>query len=423
MSAADRLEQVCFLLGVELGGADGTPPSIAAYDTYYNTHVTAFLEACQATKNKCVKKLGGFCEEAWTEQRKFLYAATACAKPSNEDLMAFINPIAKVIEKAGLFPRKTKVIDHWKAFNEAVQALNWLVMDGGGPYINSQKDAADFSLNKILRAARDDEKRGEEHKAWVKALKVMISELGVYCTTYHKQGIVWKFGGESVTDWKTPEAGAGAANKSEEDRLNDAVSALETYAAKMAGGSGDGPPPAVQAWKDLLDGEVKAFIDAAGNAELGLSDIGGWTTGAWTHTGRVIEATLVAKKPSDEDFGAFLGPISGVIGASSDPARGPTFEYVKGFNEMVQTLAWVAMPGGVDYIQSQIDASALYTNKLLRAAREAPEAKQAAIKAYVKALICLGKATKEYVSEWFKQGLIWRGKDGLPETYEHFPEA
>ena len=97
---------------------------------------------------------------------------------------------------------------------------------------------------------------------------------------------------------------------------------------------------------------------------VGVQDaktVAAWATDGWTHTGRVIEASSVAKKPSDEDFGALLGPISAAIGASMDPPRrDANFDYIKGFNEVLQTLAWVTMPGGVDYIQSQIDASSLY---------------------------------------------------------------
>ncbi len=35
--------------------------------------------------------------------------------------------------------------------------------------------------------------------------------------------------------------------------------------------------------------------------------------------------------------------------------------------------------------------------------------------------LCAGNATKEYVVEWFKMGIVWKGQDGLPTTFTHFP--
>jgi len=428
MSLADRLEQVCFLLGVELGGADGAPPSVAAYDTFYNTHVVAFLNACASIDDKDIKDtIRSQAESSFQYQRTVLYAATACAKPAPEAFMAFIGPIATVIGAASNIPRKTKWVDHFKAWNEAAQALNWLCMDGGGAYILSQRDAADFSNNKILRAARDmkNAEEGNAHKAFVSTLKTLVTELAEYCNSFHKTGIVWKFGGTAVGEFKAPGAGAAASAKSDEQRLGNAVAALEAYAAKQAGGSGDGPPPAVAAWQELLAGPVKALVDAASHPELKMDakTVPAWAVAAWTHTGRVIEATLTAKKPSDEQFGDFIGPIASVLGASGDPPRrDPNFDAVKGFNEVATSLAWVTGAGQADYIQSQIDASKLYTHRILKAAKdEKNEAKGVALKAYATAITALGNATKEYVVEWFKMGIVWKGQDGLPTTFTHFP--
>jgi hypothetical protein len=425
MSHASRLEQVCFLLGIELGGEDGTPPSVSAFDAYVAASVEPFLAACRATEVKDLLKMADQTQEAFAFQRKFLYAATVCAKPTPEVLMPFLGPCGAIVEASGRFPRKTKVRDHHLSFEQAIQCVNWLIIDGGAPHVLGQRDAADFYLNKVLRYARDltDDAAKAQHRAWVSTMKDMLTNLAEYVSTYHKTGIVWKFGGPSVAEFKEPEAGASAGQASEEDRLDAAVTGLEAYAARMAGGSGDGPPPALAAWKELLETELAAFVTAASAPELKLDKkIVEWATTAWTHCGRVVEASLEVKKPGDEKFAELLAPISGAIGASGDPARGATFDFEKSFNEVLQCLAWVCMDGAGDYIQSQVDASAMYTNKILRAARDAGDAKEP-MRAYVKTLKELGMATKAYTQEWHKQGIVWRGQGtGLPESYTHFPQ-
>lgn len=428
MSVVDRLEQVCFLLKLDVGGADGAPPTVAAYDTFYNTHVVNFLNACKAIDDKDIKDtIAGQAEVTFQHQRTVLYGATSCAKPAAEALMAFLGPIAKAIGDAGNIPRRTKWVDHFKAWSEAIQAVQWLCMDGGGAYILSQRDAVTFNTNRILKAARDmpDQKVGAAHKAFVTTLVALLNELVEYVNGFHKQGIIWKHGGGSVAEYKAPGAGA-ATTKTDEQRLVDAVAALEAYAAKQGGGSGDGPPPAVAAWQEVVTGPLAAFVSAATSAELKLDAklVPAMATAAWTHVGRVVEASFASKKQSDEKFMEFLGPIVGAMNGTAEPnRRDAAFDTIKGFNEVVTALAWVTMPGGVDYIQTQIDASKMYTNRLLKAAREEKnEAKANALKAYVNTLTALGTATKEYVNEWFKQGIIWKGSaDALPATFTHFP--
>jgi hypothetical protein len=426
MSAASRLEQVCFLLGVSLGGEDGTPPSVAGYDSYYDASVTPFLEICNSSENKEIKNMGVQIETAFKAQRAYLYAATVCAKPTPEEMMAALAPIGAVVGKAGEIPRRTKVVDHHRAFEQAIQCVNWLCIDGGSSHVLAQRDAADFYLNKVLRFARDLTDDGEKklHRAYVSTLKKMLTDLAEYASNFHKQGIIWKFGGANIAEFKEPTAESTAANRTEEDRLDAAVAALEAYAARMSGGDGDGAPPAIAAWQELIATELKAFTDAASSPELKLdAKIVEGANQAFAHTGRVIEASLECKKPNEEKFGAFLGPISSVLGSAGDPPRGAQFDFAKGYGEMISVLAWVCMDGAGDYIQSQIDASAFSTNKVLRLATSQEDGKKAAMRTYVNSLKALGTAVKAYTQEWFKQGLIWRGQSTeLPAEFTHFPQ-
>jgi hypothetical protein len=429
MSVADRLEQVCFLLNVEMAGEDGAPPSVSSFDAYVEAHVNPFLAACLALENKDLKKVHDQTKLAMDSTRNFLYAATSCKKPEPEAMMAFVAPISGVIQKAGLLPRKTKVLEHLRAFEQAVQCCGWILMTGGAAHVTGQKEAAMLYLNKVLMYARDltDEDLKAKHRAFVNTLKAMLTELAEYVTSYHKQGIVWKFGGESLTDFKVPEAGGGGSKKSEADRVEDCVAALQAYAAKMAGGDGqDGAPPAVAAWQAVLETELKAFLEVCSREELGLDakGIATWAKDAFMDCGRVIEHAHNCAKPSDEKFGELLGPISACIGACSEPnRRDKTFDYIKGFNEVLTGLAWLCPPNGPDYVQNQVDAAGLYTNKILRQARDAEGAKATAMKDYVKTLKALGMAVKEYVKEWYKMGFVFRGKGTDFAASVHFPVA
>lgn len=367
--------------------------------------------------------MGVACTEAFAFQRKVIFGATCCAKPEQKDLYAYVAPIAGVIEKAERIPRKTKVINVLKAWIEAVQALNWLVMPNGGvPFILSQADAAQFHINRALKVFKEyeEEKQGR-YKPVVHLMKKMITELAEYAKAFHKQGIIWKFGGENLLEFE-PQEGGSTAKASDEDRMETIAAAFEAYAAKVAGGDGDGPPPAIADWKALMDTEGKAFIDAcAGIAEIDGKQFETWVTNAFAHTGKIVEATTEVKKPSDEDFGAFLAPIVEVIQATGNPdRRAKDFNYIKAFNEVIQVLAWVTMPGASDYIQSQVDSAQMYLNKVLIAAKKDTE-NQAAMRLYVSSIKALGLKVKEYTNEHFKQGLVWKGKESFPPAeYKHF---
>jgi hypothetical protein len=79
------------------------------------------------------------------------------------------------------------------------------------------------------------------------------------------------------------------------------------------------------------------------------------------------------------------------------------------------------MTGAGDYIQSQVDASSLYTNRILKAAKTADDDQKTALRNYVKTLKDLGLKVKEYTNEHHRTGIIWRGENAeLPESFNHF---
>jgi len=427
-SCIDRLENVAAQLGIPLGGEGGVPPCVGVYDQFYEEHVQPFLKACADSKNKDLKKVGLACEESFQFQRKFIYATTACAKPDAKDMMTFVAPVGAIMDKAPLYPRKTKVINHLKAWNEAIQAMNWLVTATGGvTIVKSQKEAAQFHLNRVLKEIRDfpadKEEKKARHKLWVNTLKTMMAELENYVKSFFKAGFIWKFGGGALLEF-SPDADASSEKKSDEDRLDTLTAAFEAYAARMSGGDGDGPPRCVTDWQELMNTEMKAFLDACNSDALPDCDgkaMTDYCNAAYGGVGKCIEATLKCKKPSDEKWGAFLGPISQVMMDTGSPPRGGSFNYIKGFNESVQTLAWVTMPGASDHIQCQLDAQMMYLNKILRTARDAPDDAKAAQRAYVKTLKALGEKVKEFCKENFRTGLLWKGDAAaFPPEFEYF---
>jgi len=401
-----RLEGLVGRIAGGGGGGDGPPIAVSEYDSFYTGSVQPFIDACNSWEP--TKKLGKTTETAFKHARNVIEASTQCKKPDDAGMMAFLGPVVEVITNAQAEDRKSPAYNQEKAYGEAIQCLNFLLSDGPKGVIMAQLDASDFYLSKTLSATKDKEDPEKSaSRAFVKTLKEMLTKLGEYCNEFHKTGIMWKFSGGDLKEFKPGQKAAGSGGAaSPESRLENLCGALEAYIAKTQGGGEDGPV-CVTAYAELYKSAIQPFIDASG--KVSQKKIADNTEKAMKHLGSVVKATTECKNPGDA-FMTFLGPIVEVITGSMDPDRkSPDFNHLMAFSEAIQALNFVCMPGAPKgYIMGQIDAGAMYTNKILTTAKDAQDPEKTNQRAFVTSLKAMLTALADYANEHFKMGLQWK---------------
>eukprot|EP00808_Paulinella_micropora_P016951 g76087.t1 len=203
----DRLEALAVRLerlAAKSGGGDdgGEPPAVTAYNEFYKQSVEPLIATCATFPE--LKAIGEGYEKAYKHQKTVIAASFACKKPSDQDLMKFLDPIVQVITASGNCDNRSKFFNHQKAFNETIQSLSWIMMPGGGKaFVEGQLVASDFYLNKVLTAAKDMEDPAKtNHRNFVKQIKDLMNSLGEYTNEYFKMGLGWNAKGGSVLEFK-----------------------------------------------------------------------------------------------------------------------------------------------------------------------------------------------------------------------------
>jgi len=184
------------------GGDGGEAQCVTEYALFYKDSVQPFIDASIAIDPS--KRLANQTERAFQFLGVFIKATTTCKKPGPEELMTFIGPIAQVINEAGNKQPKSTTPNHDTAFSEAVQALNFICMDGNFKgYILGQIDSGALYTNKILTAVKEkpDPEKSNNQK-WVRDLKALLTNLAQYTADNFQSGILWKANGIAVKDFK-----------------------------------------------------------------------------------------------------------------------------------------------------------------------------------------------------------------------------
>jgi len=201
-----RLEAVCVALealAAKKGGGDGGQAAcVVEYEQFYKDAVQTFIDTCNLMDG--TKKMVAPVEKAFKHLGSLIKATTVCAKPSMEDLMAFIAPIAQVISEGAARQPKSTTPNHDTAFSEAVQALNFICMDGNFEgIILGQIDSGALYTNKILVAVKDKpHPEKANNRKWVNDLKALLTRLAEFAKNNFPAGLLWKAKGSSLKDYK-----------------------------------------------------------------------------------------------------------------------------------------------------------------------------------------------------------------------------
>lgn len=228
-----RLESVVAQLervAGKLGGASGAsghgahaeekvvPPQVLAYDDLTDRVYKPFYETCKRLDG--LHAIGDQANTALSHLRKVIDASLQCKKPSDSDLMKFLEPTANSVNAAQNCDNRSAFFNHQKAFSEAVQLVNWVVLPGPAAHVRGTLEAAEFYLNKVLTIAKDAQDPDKEiHRAFVSGLKNIVNETAQYVQDNFKMGLIWNvkggdlksYGGSSAAPAAPPLAAGGSA--------------------------------------------------------------------------------------------------------------------------------------------------------------------------------------------------------------------
>ena len=129
---------------------------------------------------------------------------------------------------------------------------------------------------------------------------------------------------------------------------------------------------------------------------------------AWDNQYKVIKAAAICKKPADQDVVAFLQPSVECMNACAKIDRdAKNINLQKALNEAAPFLTWPFSPPTFAHVEGMRDASGMWINRALTAAKDEGDAKLAQVKAFSLALKEVLTEFSKYLKEFFKLGLDW----------------
>jgi len=211
-TVAARLEAYANKLGLGSGGESKGHPALGAYDDWTSTHVAAFEKAANDLKLTAIAVL---VKTGTSEVRNLIDGSFHSKKPGDKK---HLTPITKVIADADKgVPRKDEPnFAHSKSFAEAISALGWVDAPGPAAVVEGQLEAADFYLNQILNAAKKASSEDEKahHRAYVKALKELLTSLAEFTRSNFKLGITWNVKGGDYSSYKPGQGSSSSSSSS-----------------------------------------------------------------------------------------------------------------------------------------------------------------------------------------------------------------
>ncbi|KAK0934629.1 suppressor of rasval19 [Friedmanniomyces endolithicus] len=208
------------------------------------------------------------------------------------------------------------------------------------------------------------------------------------------------------SDGSTPIPSGGPASSSAPE-----LPALVERASQAHMPKAEPLPPAISDMDELIDTDVKAFVDASKGLDQALEEQAQSVAKAFADQRRFILVSTKSKKPdmqSPETFSVLLKDLQhdlGSVGDIKDSNRGsPVKEHLAMVAEGTGALQWLLMEGKLaDYVAETIGGAQMYGNRVLTKYKEKD---QAQVK-YVQSYYALLKALAAYVTKHYPRGLTW----------------
>jgi len=227
---------------------------VTAWNEYYNTHVVPFITA--AKKHPELQRIVALTETMYGKTASVIRTTVACKKPSPQDFAKLIQPISQSLEDAmKMCPvdKKNPQYNFFKAFQEGMQSLNWLVTTTTVPVVQGAMESADYYVNQILTNAKSLSGDAQAHsREYANKFKDMLKAHVVFVTSNFKAGLEWNMRGKDLANFDDSSSCADAP---------DAPSAPAAPDAPAGGGGGGGGGGAVGGFAAVFQS-----INAVGSA-------------------------------------------------------------------------------------------------------------------------------------------------------------
>ncbi|KAL1585786.1 hypothetical protein WHR41_05014 [Cladosporium halotolerans] len=177
-------------------------------------------------------------------------------------------------------------------------------------------------------------------------------------------------------------------------------------------------PPAIKEMDELIDGDVKKFVEASKGIDPLVEGQAETTAKAFRDQRRFIVTSTKAKKPdmASAGFSELIKDLQqdmGSVGDVRDTNRASQMkDHMAMVGEGIGALQWLIMDGKpADFVGEVIGGAQMYGNRVLKAYKETD---QKHVK-YVQAYYALLKALQSYIKKHYPTGLTWNN-NGVDAT-------
>ncbi|KAF8626377.1 hypothetical protein AX15_005027 [Amanita polypyramis BW_CC] len=180
------------------------PVTVLAYDNnILNESLTPFVELTKSFASDSLISIVRLFEVQMQRTHDLLLLSTNCQKPSQEELLASVEPLNKGIEAMGNVKSGNKKERDWFThltfIAEAGPVVGWVLSPKPAPYISDVKEAVDYYGNKLIKEWKDKDPR---HVDWVRSFGKILDELKKYVQEHHVTGLAWNPKGVSMQEYR-----------------------------------------------------------------------------------------------------------------------------------------------------------------------------------------------------------------------------
>lgn len=180
------------------------------FEKFYNEKIPTFLKSFEPYED--LKNQKELLAKAWANQFKLMKANALCKKPTDQELLAFLQPEVDAINACSQTDYKSKQRDHQQALADLAPFFSWPFSKPTFQHVEAMRDAAAMYLNRVLTAAKDaDEKTKTEARAFAAALKDTLTAYAAFLKENFKMGLEWNPQGKDLKAWSTGAAAPAPA--------------------------------------------------------------------------------------------------------------------------------------------------------------------------------------------------------------------
>lgn len=196
-------------------GSDAESASVAEFSNLINTYIKPFVSVTEKIGNAELKSLVSLVDKAVESQRQFLQVASACKKPTDQNvLMKLVEPTSKLMADVNALRDKNRAnaqFNHLSTLSEGISCLGWVCVEPTPvPFINEARGSSEFYSNKLLV---EHKKSGNQDQLdWVHHWNTFMKELANYVKKFHTTGLVWNPKGGDASSYKAGSAPAASSS-------------------------------------------------------------------------------------------------------------------------------------------------------------------------------------------------------------------